>query len=189
MTHPPSIDAATTRLIKILSVQAQASTAALDAAVRGDEKATRKSIDEIRVLRSKLQDIPQDARKQLENLTTLAKTKIQADLKQIQQADNFIPLWCQRYAQISSYEELCKTTEGINAHIDTSLPTAWDFDKDIIVLTTAQQSIFIPALIERGQKHIITTTQMPIDVKHQDGVMHIDSTDTPRKYLLKIERP
>ncbi len=189
MTHPPTPDAATTRLIKIISVQAQASTAALNAAVRGDENATRKSIDEIRVLRSKLQDIPQEARKQLETLTPLAKTKIQADLQQIQRADNFIPLWCQRYAQIASYEELCKTTEGINAHIDTSLPTAWDFDKDIIVLTTAQQSIFIPALIERGQKRIITTREMPVDVPEQAGVVFIHSMDTLRQYLLKIERP
>jgi hypothetical protein len=189
MTNPTTIDAATTRLVKILSIQAKASIAVLDSAVRGDETATRKSIDDIRVLRSKLQDIPREARNLLEMLSPQIKSKIQADLNQIQRADNFIPLWCQRYTKISSYEELCKTSNGINAQIDTILPNAWDFDKDIIVLTTLQQSIFISALIERGQKRIITTTEMPPEVLQQAGVLFINSTETLRQYLLKIERP
>lgn len=184
------LDAAATRLIKLLSQQAQASARALTAAVNGDESATRSAVDQIRVIRSKLSDVPPQAHQQLERLPSQAKDEIQNDLNQIQRADTFIPAWCQRYAQISNFEELCKSAEGRHAHIDHVLPMAWDFEKDIIVLASAQQLAFAEELVKRGQKRIIViNAEVPLDTTLPPGVELKNTKDELRNYLLHIKRP
>lgn len=190
MITSPNLDASATRLVKLLSLQARDSDNALAAAGTGDEPTTRKWVDKIRVLRSKLQDVPHDAHQQLEGLSPKAKAEIQSDLSHIQRADSFIPAWCQRYAQITSYEELCKTPDGRNAHIDHVLPMAWDFEKDIVVLASAQQLGFAQELIERGQKRIIAINiDLPLGSTLPLGVELKNSKEDLRHYLLHIKRP
>ena len=189
MMNPTHLDAAATRLLKLLSLQAEASASALASAISCDETATRKSVDKIRVLRSKIGEVTRHAQQQLEGLPAATKTEIENNLNQIQRADNFIPVWCQRYAQISDYEELCKTPEGIDAHIDHVLPTAWDFEKDIIVLSELQQLIFVNALLERGQTRIICTMSIPSEISPPPSVVLTCTKENLRKYLLSIERP
>ena len=184
-----ALDASATRLVKLLSQQAKASGQALAAAIDGDETATRQAADAIRVLRSKLQDVPLEAHGQLELLPETERAAIQNDIDQIGRADQFLPAWCQRYAGIASYAELCKSHEGMNAHIDHLLPLAWDFEKDIVFLATEQELDFVAVLRQRGQKRIASTIN--VDSGHTD-IDHIVLTDTKEKlsnYFQNMQAP
>lgn len=188
-----ALDASATRLVKLLSLQAKAGSQALAAAIDGNEALTRAAVDSVRVLRSKLQDVPMDAHRQLELLPEIERAAIQNDINQIQRADQFLPAWCQRFAGISSYVNLCKTQEGMHAHIDQLLPLAWDFDKDIVFLATQQELDFVPVLRQRGQRRIAST--IAIDADHADTDSDSDSvivTDTREKlsnYFQSMQAP
>lgn len=185
-----SLDASATRLVKLLSLQAQASAKALGSAVAGDEPATRNAVDALRVLRAKLQSLPDHARGQLSQLPPQAQAAIQSDLEQIQRANNFVPVWCQRYAGVASYGQLRESQAGIDAYIDQALPLAWDFDRDIIVLVALEELAFAPALVARGQKRILLAAQGAADAEcASPGVVVTDSKEKLRRYFQEIVAP
>lgn len=184
-----ALDASATRLVKLLHLQAQASAQALAAAIDGDEARTRQAVDKVRVLRAKLQNVPLEAHGQLETLPEQDRAAIQNDIHQIQRADQFLPAWCQRFAQIASYAELCKTQEGIHAHIDHLLPLAWDFEKDIVFIATAQQFDFVPALRQRGQKRIASTIALAPGQANTESVTVTDTKEKLGIYFQTMEAP
>ena len=184
------LDASATRLVKLLALQAQASAQALRAAVAGDEAATRSAVDALRVLRAKLQTLPEQARAQLDQLPPQAQAAIQSDLEHIQRANNFVPVWCHRYAGIASYEQLCASDAGIDALIDQALPLAWDFDKDIIVLVASEELAFVQALVARGQKRIVFAAQGASDTPCAGlAAVFADSKEKLRRYFQEIVQP
>ena len=174
-----NLDPLATRLINLLALQAKSSAAALAAGIAGDEAGTRKSVDALRVLLSKLQTIPKTVYGQLDQLPSKEQAAIQSDLEQIQRANNFIPAWCQRYQGIASYDNLRTTRAGVDALIDQTLPSAWDFEQDIVVLTHEHEMVFAPALVERGQKRIIVAST--IDIGAEYSKIELAVTDTPEK--------
>lgn len=185
-----NLDASATRLVKLLALQAQASAQALGSAVAGDEPATRRAVDSLRVLRAKLQSLPDHARAQLNELPPQAQADIQSNLEQIQRANNFVPAWCQRYIGVASYEQLRASQAGIDAYIDQTLPLAWDFDKDIVVLVTQDEMAFAPALVARGQKRILLAAQGALDSEcAAAGVVLTDSKEKLRHYFQEIVAP
>ena len=184
-----ALDASATRLVKLLSLQAKASAQALAAAIDGDEAATRLAVDAIRALRSKLQDVPLEAHSQLELLPQTERVSIQNDIDQIQRADQFLPAWCQRYAGIASYAELCKSHEGMNAHIDHLLPLAWDFEKDIVFIATEQEFDFVPVLKQRGQKRIASTIGVDPSRADPQSVVVTDTKEKLSNYFQNMEAP
>ena len=184
-----ALDASATRLVKLLSLQARASAQALAAAIDGDEAATRQAVDAIRVLRSKLQDVPLEAHGQLELLPETERAAIQNDIDQIGRADQFLPAWCQRYAGIASYAELCKSHDGMNAHIDYLLPLAWDFEKDIVFIANEQEFDFVPVLRQRGQKRIASTICVEPDHADSDSVVITDTKEKLNNYFQNIQVP
>lgn len=185
-----NLDASATRLVKLLALQAQASAQALSAAVAGDEPATRQSVDALRVLRAKLQTVPDHARAQLDQLPPHAQAAIQSDLEQIQRANNFVPVWCQRYVGVASYDQLRASQAGIEAYIDQALPLAWDFDKDIIVLVAPEELAFVQALVARGQKRILLAAQDVAAAEcAEPGVVLTDSKEKLRLYFQEIGAP
>lgn len=185
-----NLDASATRLVKLLAMQAQASAKALTSAVAGDEPATRHAVDALRVLRAKLQTLPNEVRAQLNQLPPQAQAAIQSDLEQIQRANNFVPAWCQRYVGVANYEQLRTSQAGIDAYIDQALPLAWDFDKDIIVLVAIEELAFAQALVARGQKRILLAAQGASDAECASlGVEVTDSKLTLRRYFQDIVAP
>jgi len=159
------------------------------AAIEGDEALTRKAVDSIRVLRAKLQDVPPDAHRQLDLLPEPDRAAIQNNIHQIQRADQFLSAWCQRYVGIASYIELCKTQEGMNAHIDHLLPPAWDFDKDIVFLTAEQELDFATVLKQRGQKRIAITIALEPGRADAESIVVTDTKEKLSSYFQSMPAP
>ena len=100
------IDPSATRLIKVLSQMARASQAALAAGANGNEDETRTSVDKLRRLQAKLNNIDNTVRIQLNDLPPDLQAGVQEDLSKIKSAEPFIKNWCQRYRDLISIEIL-----------------------------------------------------------------------------------
>jgi len=150
------IDPSATRLIKVLSQMARASQAALAAGANGNEDETRTSVDKLRRLQAKLNNIDNTVRIQLNDLPPDLQAGVQEDLSKIKSAEPFIKNWCQRYRDLISFEILQKTEEGRQAILDYALPLDWNFDTDVFLLFGDREIGFSEDLKKRGQKRILS---------------------------------
>jgi len=84
------IDAAASRLIKLLAHMAQQSQAALAAASVGDELKTRHAVDALRLLQAKLGTVDQDVRDRMGSMQAQQQEQMRQHLSQIQGAKDFV---------------------------------------------------------------------------------------------------
>lgn len=144
-------------LIHTLKQIAEKSTQALQGAMAFDELETREAVDSLRMLRSQLADITPDARSLVDgsDITSAQREALIEDLKKIDQAEAFIPVWCQRYEKIQDRASLYQTEEGCHRLIDAIIPMVWDWHADILLIYGELNEPMLNALIKRGQKLVL----------------------------------
>lgn len=183
-----NIDAAAARLIKILARIAEASNQALATGAQGDELATRAAVDAIRGLQAKLQKIDQETRLQLDQLPAASQARLQKHVDATREAQHFVSAWSKRYLGLMDHETLMRTSDGRHAMIDYTLPEAWDFGSDIVVLVGQAQLSFVEDLQARGQKRIIVTglAEYP-ESEHSGDLCFAQSPEALRDYFAHID--
>lgn len=184
------IDAAASRLIKLLAHMAQQSQAALAAASIGDEIRTRQAVDALRLLQAKLGTIDQDVRDRMGSIPAQQQERVRQHLSQIQGAKNFVQSWCKRYQGIGHSEELSRSTEGRHAILDYTLPLDWHFQGDVFILFDRAELAFVPELSARGQERILLVDrQSDVDLMGQTNVTQAPNALAIRDYFMKLGNP
>ena len=182
------IDPSATRLIKVLSQMARASQAALAAGANGNEDETRTSVDKLRRLQAKLNNIDNTVRIQLNDLPPDLQAGVQEDLSKIKSAEPFIKNWCQRYRDLISFEILQKTEEGRQAILDYALPLDWNFDTDVFLLFGDREIGFSEDLKKRGQKRILSVAVAKCS-SFDGNIFCAHDENQIREYFSKLKLP
>ena len=184
------IDAAASRLIKLLAHMAQQSQAALAAASVGDELKTRHAVDALRLLQAKLGTVDQDVRDRMGSMPAQQQEQMRQHLSQIQGAKDFVRSWCKRYQGIVHSDELSRSTEGRHAILDYTLPLDWHFQGDVFILFDRAELAFVPELSARGQERILLVDrQSDVDLMGQTNVTQAPNALALRDYFMKLGNP
>ena len=69
------------------------------------------------------------------------------------QGDNLLKKWKDR--KLPPLEELLQTATGISLYVDSTLPLAWDYDEDLILLAGREMSTIASEFLRIGQKQIL----------------------------------
>ena len=80
-------------------------------------------------------------------------------LRSIGQTWNVLASWLDAIIASLGRDQLLVSDEGIDLLLDRALPTYWDFNHDIIVITGPNRERFVDAAIKRGQKQILLVSE------------------------------
>ena len=176
------------QLIEIIHKLAEHSKRALKAGSTTDEPATRFEVDGIRHSQARLERLSKETRDKVDLLASRDKQAIAENLNAIQSAKGFTEAWAKRYRQLIPFESLSQSPEGRDAVIDYSLPLAWDFQRDVMVLIGMEQTVFVDALNARGQSRILLMLQDGDAYANARGnVSIVRSAKECSEYFLRIE--
>jgi len=176
------------QLIEIIHKLAEHSKRALKAGATNDEPATRFEVDGIRHSQARLERLSKETRDKVDLLASRDKQAIAENLNTIQSAKGFTEAWAKRYRQLIPFESLSQSPEGRDAVLDYSLPLAWDFQRDVLVLIGIEQAILIYELTARGQSRILLMLQDGDEYANDSGnVSIVRSGKECSEYFLRIE--
>lgn len=183
------INAATSRLIKILGQMGQASQDALSAGVAGNETTTREAVDKLRGLQAKLGTIDSTTRETLNKLPESLQLGVREAIAHIQSAEGFVQAWSKRYRDLTTAKELATSVEGRHAILDYTLPNDWNFDADVFLLFDKEELSFAPQLIQRGQKRILYVGECLLNSEDKSTVITAHDATELRSYFLSLNNP
>ncbi len=152
--------AAIASLSPILQKLAAHSRGALQAAQATDDAQVRRHVDAMRGLRALLK-----RRGASEKVSASPPADSASDmpaLKDIERAQPFVGLWCQRYLQMFSRDALLQTLDGCHALLDADLPATWDWGSDLLICVVADLTHpLLQALCARGQQRVLLVALQP----------------------------
>lgn len=130
----------------------------------GNIEEARPHLDKARMLRSKILRQQRQIKEfsieewgsQL-NLTESAVNEFLPIAHACNEAWNDIANWLYTVIGQLDQGELLQSDLGLNLLLDFQIPSAWDFNNDIIVLSGVNAELFVSPLLERGQAQIIVS--------------------------------
>jgi len=174
-------------LESILEKLADESERILAAGIEGDENAVRVSMDRIRQLNSDIKDIDAKHKAYFDSQPKAKRAKISQLLSQYKKSEDYRNAWRQRYHTIGSIKALMKLPEGPDGILDMIIPEAWDWNLDIMVLSSRSDDRIIRSLAKRGQKRILVfcTSTMSEDRKIE-GAVYLKEPNQVEHYFTSL---
>ena len=153
----------------------------LDQAVKGELAQARKSLDRVRILRSRLSRSVESERRSVanyyrdnmgvelaaesadapESLSVHEVVALRRQTEALSRNLSTIKEWLSSSMAGFTEQELFLSAEGVDLFLDNALPEAWDFSLDIAVLAGPHTNKLQAALLERGQKKFICLVTEP----------------------------
>ncbi len=155
----------------------------LDQAVRGELAQARRSLDRVRILRSRLSrsveserrkvanyyrdnmgvELAEESSSAAESLGVHEIATIRGQTAALTRNLSTIKEWLSSSMAGFTEEELFLSSEGVHLFLDNVLPEAWDFSLDIAILAGPHTDKLQAALLERGQKKFICLVPEPAE--------------------------
>jgi hypothetical protein len=153
---------AATSLSPILQTLAAHSRGALQAAQATDDALVRQHVDAMRSLRALLKRCGADAAAPGAAPAQGTRDVDMSALQDIERAQQFVGVWCQRYLQMFSRDALLQTLDGCHALLDAELPATWDWGSDLLICVVADLAHpLLQALRARGQQRLLLVALQP----------------------------
>ena len=154
----------------------------------GDNLSVRQALDKFRQVWSSFSSdfLEFDINHNVQN-----RQKLNELVQRFDKTQPFIQAWSKRFEPVIDNEEFRNSDEGLQYLIDSRLPPAWNWEKDLVVLFSKQKNRLESFLRDRGQKNIfrLTGRASKEDLKAiETFFVGAYSSDIPKR-MMPIETP
>ena len=178
----------------------------LDQAVRGELAQARKSLDRVRILRSRLSRSVESERRTVanyyrdnmgvelaaesadapESLSLHEVVALRSQTEALSRNLSTIKEWLSSSMAGFTEQELFLSSEGVHLYLDNALPEAWDFSLDIGVLAGPHTDKLQAALLERGQKKFICLVTEPEEPASEHRISQLATEAQDEAHVLSM---
>jgi hypothetical protein len=174
-------------LESILEKLAGESERILAAGIEGDEITVRACMDRIRQLNSDIKDIDAKYKAYFDSQPKAKRAKISELLSIYKKSEDYRNAWRQRYHAIGPIKLLIDLPDGPDGILDMIIPEAWDWNLDIMVLSSRSDRRIISSLVTRGQKRILVFCTSPLaDELKIDDVVYLEEANQIDPYFVGL---